>query len=77
MELFAAHLIRNFDFDVDSLAMHQKLPPESKYLELGAPLQNADDTCEIIDLDGTRIVGKYPGILDSENCKSQTTPPSN
>ncbi|KAK4938189.1 hypothetical protein LTR10_021348 [Elasticomyces elasticus] len=68
LELFAAHLIRNFDFDVKSLAMHQRLPPESKYLELGSPLQNVEDTCEIIDLDGTKVVGKYPGLLDAENC---------
>ena len=70
LELLMAHLIREFDFNTESLTMHKKLPPESADFELGGRIEKPEFTCDIIDLDGTRMKGVYPGIADVDNRKN-------
>lgn len=68
LELLMAHLIKTFEFDLTSLCMHKKLAPEAEDLMLGPAIDTPEHKCSIIDLDGTRIEGVYPGISDAENC---------
>ncbi|KKY21336.1 putative cytochrome p450 [Phaeomoniella chlamydospora] len=63
LELLMAHIIREFEFDHKTLEMHKKLPPEAKDLEL-APKVDSKFSCDIIDLDGTKIKGVHPGVAD-------------
>lgn len=69
LELLMAHLIRAFDFDTTAIEMHKRLPPDTKDLALG-PCEKPLAACDIMDIDGSRVKGVYPGIADIEYCAS-------
>jgi cytochrome P450 len=64
LELLMAHIIREFDFGPQTLAMHRRRPAEAADLEVGPEVVAPKFTCKIVDLDGARIQGLYPGIAD-------------